>query len=180
LVKLTEGAPQPKLQKVADKNTDDPASTAPASPKDDVNRQSTSANNGNTSAAQANNNSRPTWQQSENDIVTSDYEKQVAFKNKRVVPMNKKGSVRPEGYKIGETIEVKNYDLRTEAGIKSMIANVVKQFRRRVSNLPSGTKQNIVLDVRGQSLNTNQLMKIKSRLMTQTGTRNVSINFKID
>lgn len=87
---------------------------------------------------------RPSWQQSEIDIVTPDFDPQVPFKNGIEVPKNTKGSVRPEGYQPGAAIEVKNYTLTSEKGIKSMISNVVKQVRQRMSNLPANTVQNIV------------------------------------
>jgi RHS repeat-associated protein len=148
-------------------------------PTEQVNEQTTSANNGNTVAAETNSSSnRPSWQQTETDVVTPDYREQVAFKNGTEVPKNTRGSVRPEGYQPGESIEAKNYNLATEKGISSMIRNVTKQVRQRQTNLPANTTQNIVLDVRGQNLTTKQLMTIRSRLMTQTGTKNVKVSFK--
>ncbi len=124
--------------------------------------------------------SRPSWQQSEKDLVTPDYEEQMSFKNGEPVSRNSKGSVRPEGYKLGESIEIKNYDLTTEKGIKSMINNVVKQVRQRSANLPKNTVQNIVLDVRGQKLNAKQMMSIRNRLTTQAGSSKVNVSFKTD
>lgn len=123
---------------------------------------------------------RPTWQQSEADIVSGENNQQLSFKNGQEVRSKSKGSVRPEGYKPGESIEVKNYTLSTESGIKSMIRNVVGQFRQRQANLPANTVQNIVLDVRGQNLTAKQMIDIRSRLMTQTGSKNVNISFRTD
>jgi RHS repeat-associated protein len=143
-----------------------------------ANKQTIRANNGNEQAAESNTAKRPTWQQSEAAAVDATYQKQVAFRNKKVVKPNTRGSVRPEGYKPSQSIEVKNYSLTTEKGIKSMISNVTKQVRQRQSNLPKNTTQNIVLDVRGQNLNAKQLMTIKSRLSTQTGP-NTNVSFKI-
>ena len=143
-----------------------------------VNKQTTRANNGNAQAAESNTAKRLTWQESEEAIVDASYQKQVPFKNGRVVKPNTKGSVRPEGYKTRQSIEAKNYSLTSEKGIKSMIRNVTKQVRQRQSNLPKNTNQNIVIDVRGQNLNAKQLMTIKSRLSTQTGSK-TNISFKI-
>jgi RHS repeat-associated protein len=143
------------------------------------NNQATAANSGNPQAAVSNTGfNRPSWQQTEADVVTPDYRQQVAFKNGNEVPANTKRSVRPEGYKPGESIEAKNYTLTNEAGIKSMIRNVSKQVRQRQANLPANTVQNITLDVRGQNLTTKQLMTIRSRLMTQTGSKNINITYK--
>jgi RHS repeat-associated protein len=124
-------------------------------------------------------NRRPTWQQSEQDIVTSDYQQQVSFSNGKVVGNLTKGSVRPEGYKRGASIEVKNYRFSTENGIKSMINNVVKQVRQRNANLPKGTVQNVVLDIRGQDLSVKQMQTIRQRLLTQAGN-NVNVSFKTE
>jgi RHS repeat-associated protein len=144
-----------------------------------VQKEETIAANAQTKQSTANGGSRPTWQQSEQDIVTSDYQQQVGFKNGKIVNTKTKGSVRPEGYKLGSSIEVKNYSLKTEKGIKSMLNNVVGQIRQRQSNLPKNTTQNVVLDVRGQNLSTKQMMDIKSRLATQAGS-NVNISFKTE
>jgi RHS repeat-associated protein len=144
-----------------------------------TNNQATAANSGNSEAALSNTGfNRPSWQQTEADVVTSDYRQQVAFKNGNEVPMRTKGSTRPEGYKPGESIEAKNYTLTNEAGIRSMIRNVTKQVKQRIANLPANTVQNIVLDVRGQNITTQQLMTIRSRLMTQTGSKNINVTFK--
>jgi RHS repeat-associated protein len=127
----------------------------------------------------ANGGTRPTWQQSEQDIVTPDYKQQVSFKNGRIIDTKSKGSVRPEGYKPGASIEVKNYNLTTEKGIKSMLSNVVKQVRQRQANLPKNTTQNIMLDVRGQNLGATEMQKIRSRLATQAGDK-VNVSFKTE
>ena len=146
-----------------------------------TNNQATAANSGNSQAA-ANNTgfNRPSWQQTEADVVTSDYREQVAFKNGNEVPKNTRGSVRPEGYKPGDAIEAKNYSLTTEKGIQSLIRNVTKQVKQRQANLPANSVQNIVVDVRGQGLRTSQLMKIRSRLTTQTGSKNINVTFRTD
>lgn len=105
---------------------------------------------------------------------------QVSFKNGKEVPKNKRGSVRPEGYKVGETIEVKNYDITTSSGKSNLIRDIVKQVRRRTANLPAGTHQKIVLDMRGQNLKGKELfktyMEVRNRILSQTGTSNVSIS----
>jgi len=144
-----------------------------------VQKEENIAANAQTSKSTATGSTRPTWQQSEQDIVTPEYEQQVGFKNGKVVNTKSKGSVRPEGYRLGFSLEVKNYNLTTERGVKSMLKNVVGQIRQRQSNLPKNTVQNVVLDVRGQDLSTKQMMDVKSRLATQAGS-NVNISFKTE
>jgi RHS repeat-associated protein len=118
---------------------------------------------------------RPTWRQSENDILKENpgYRKQVSFKNGQEVKYGTEGSVRPEGYQPGATIEVKNYNVTTESGKASLISNVVEQVKQRASNLPPGTTQRITLDLRGQfstgSDAARAYFSIKSALDAQLG-----------
>jgi RHS repeat-associated protein len=128
---------------------------------------------------QANVSKRPTWQKSEKDIVTEDYAAQKSFKNGKPVKYGTKGSVRPEGYKIGESIEVKNYDVTTKKGVNSVVDNVSKQIIQRQSNLPSGTAQKVVIDIRGQKISGQAMQDITNKIITRTRTPNVTIEFKV-
>jgi RHS repeat-associated protein len=118
---------------------------------------------------------RPTPRQSENELTPDNVDQQVAFKNGKPVATNKKGSVRPDGYDVNSKIsyEIKNYDVRTDKGINSLVNNVVKQVRQRLSNLPMGSKQNVIIDVRGQDVNQATLNTIRNRI-----SQNVNIQFK--
>lgn len=46
---------------------------------------------------------------------------------------------------------MKNYNIESSRGINNLVNNVSKQVNQRVVNLPAGTKQTIVADVRGQT-----------------------------
>ncbi len=121
---------------------------------------------------------RPSWRQSEKDVVEgTDYQPQKSFKNREGVPYGTKGSVRPEGYKPGSSIEVKNYNVTTTNGQNSLVNNVTKQYTKRVTNLPAGTKQTVVIDVRGQNVSNQTLMNIKNRIISKVG-QNIEIIFR--
>ncbi|SDR89174.1 RHS repeat-associated core domain-containing protein [Mucilaginibacter mallensis] len=125
-------------------------------------------------------NVRPTPYQSEKDLVPADAAPQVAFKNGKPVSSRTVGSVRPDGYNTSEAIstEIKNYNVSTQQGRTSLVNNVVKQVRQRLSNLPRGSTQNIIIDTRGQEVNQSILNNIKNRITTQAGSQNVNVMFK--
>jgi RHS repeat-associated protein len=130
-------------------------------------------------------NLRPTWQESEVDILNDNpgFREQVSFKNGKEVPKNTKGSVRPEGFKEGFSIESKNYDVTSTKGQNKLVYDVIKQVRRRAANLPQGTHQTIVLDFRGLKFNSSAemmttFMKLKSRISTLAGSQNVTVGLK--
>ena len=122
---------------------------------------------------------RPSWRKSEIDAKNSypDYEFQKSFKNGSEVTYGTKGSTRPELYKPGHSIEVKNYKVQTSAGQNSLINNVSKQIHRRTPNLPSGTKQTVIIDVRGQTISNEILKSIRSRILGKINVE-VEIIFK--
>ncbi len=140
----------------------------------------TQVHDGNTNATESNTSSRPTPQQSEDELSPPDADQQVAFKNGNVVPKNTKGSVRPEAYQFNskQSFEVKNYDINRKNGIKDLVNNVVKQARQRLSNLPSGSTQNVIIDVRGQKATQSTLNQIRNKISTQVGTKNINVSFK--
>lgn len=126
-------------------------------------------------------NNRPTWRDSETDaLIGTDYEPQVSFKNGRVVASGRRGSVRPEGYRPGSSIEVKNFDITSKSGRYNLYKNVTKQVLSRATNLPKGTVQTIIIDVRGQKVNQGLLNSTRNKLQTLTGSKNININFKTD
>ena len=99
--------------------------------------------------------SRPSWQQSELDVsnrLGPDYDPQKSFLNGVEVPYGTKGSVRPDNYRAGESVEVKNYNVETPGGRRSLERNISKQVEQRDTHLPSGTRQTIQIDVRGQNV----------------------------
>ena len=66
---------------------------------------------------------RPSWRQSELDVQKEypDYEPQKSFKDGVEVPYGTKGSTRPELYKSGHSIEVKNYNVETTTGQSNLV-----------------------------------------------------------
>ena len=123
--------------------------------------------------------SRPTWRQSELDVGKDyeGYDAQKSFINGEEVPYGTKGSVRPEFYKNGYSVEVKNYNIETSSGRNSLINNVSSQIKKRLTNLPEGTEQTVVIDVRGQDYNLEILRDIKNKIIEKSGY-NAEILFK--
>ena len=62
------------------------------------------------------------------------------------------------------TVDIKNYDVSTPDGRRKLIRNVIRQARRRQPNLPVGTRQAVIVDVRGQDVSADQLEQIRSRI----------------
>ena len=126
---------------------------------------------------------RPTWRQSEIDVgyplKSQGYRPQVSFKNGVEVPYGTKGSVRPEFYKDGSSIEVKNYNLETAKGRNRLVGNVSEQAKSRASNLPSGTLQEIHLDVRGQNVSRIDLNKVIEQIVKNSNGALKADNIKV-
>lgn len=114
---------------------------------------------------------RPSWRQSEKDVsaANSDYETQKSFKNGEEVPYGTKGSVRPDNYKEGASIEVKNYDVTTLGGRNRLVDNITKQVEQRIEHLPVNTSQKVVIDVRGQNVSNDILREIRDSIVNKTG-----------
>ncbi len=98
--------------------------------------------------------SRPTWRQSELDAATDfpDYDAQKSFINVEEVPYGTKGSVRPDYYKDGFSVDIKNCNVESASGRSNLARNIEKQYYQRIENLPDGTKQSVMIDVRGENV----------------------------
>ncbi|EAH4125159.1 hypothetical protein EQ518_14560, partial [Listeria monocytogenes] len=83
----------------------------------------------------------------------------------------------PELYRQGHSIEVKNYNVQTSSGQNNLINNVSKQIKERLTNLPPGTEQTILIDVRGQNVSNDILKNIRSKILDKSGVK-VEIIFK--
>lgn len=105
------------------------------------------------------------------------YSSQKYFLNGKEVPYGTKGSSRPELYRQGHSIEVKNYNVQTSFGQNNLINNVSKQIKERLTNLPPGTEQTILIDVRGQNVSNDILKNIRSKILDKSGVK-VEIIFK--
>lgn len=116
---------------------------------------------------------RPTWRDSEQHVSQQykdqGYREQVSFKDGEEVPYGTKGSTRPELYKPGSSVEVKNYDVSTPQGQSNLVRNVSQQATGRGANLPGETTQSVVVDVRGQAVTPETLDELASRIASRSG-----------
>lgn len=122
---------------------------------------------------------RPSWRQSELDVESEfpDYNPQKSFIDGKEVPYGTKGSSRPDCYKKGASIEVKNYKITTTEGRSRLINNISKQVNKRITDLPDGTIQTVIVDVRGQDVSNDILKSIRDKILEKSNT-NVNIQFK--
>ena len=121
---------------------------------------------------------RPSWKDSEIDALDDypSYEEQKSFLDGKEVPYGKKGSTRPDLYSKGHSIEVKNYDVTTSRGRSRLKSELKRQYNSRVENLPKGTKQSAIIDVRGQNISPKELKKLKESI--NKDAKNLEIIFK--
>ncbi|EOI4092568.1 hypothetical protein ACMTV5_001823, partial [Campylobacter jejuni] len=103
------------------------------------------------------------WRESEEDIskLYHDYEKQKSFLNSKEVPYGTKHSVRPDLYKNGSSIEIKNYNLDKTYSANNLINIITKQYQQRLQHLPPKTEQIFIIDSRGQNISKEIQEKIK-------------------
>ena len=125
--------------------------------------------------------SRPTWRQSELDAATElpDYDAQKSFINGEEVPYGTKGSVRPDYYKDGFSVDIKNYNVESASGRSNLARNIEKQYYQRIENLPNGTNQSVIIDVRGQNVSDAILNSLYDGIMQRTNN-GVEVLFKVD
>ncbi|MEG0314845.1 MAG: hypothetical protein RR646_06260 [Erysipelotrichaceae bacterium] len=128
---------------------------------------------------------RPSWRQSELDAAKDfpDYSPQKSFNKMpdgtiQEVAYGTKGSVRPDYYKTGHSVDIKNYDATTSSGRCSLKNNISKQYNQRLEALPLGTKQTVVIDIRGQSVTDSVLDGLYNDIMKSTNS-GIEIRFKI-
>ncbi|MEC0633371.1 T7SS effector LXG polymorphic toxin [Bacillus haynesii] len=124
---------------------------------------------------------RPSWRQSEVDVGKDypGYKDQVSFKDRIEVTHGTKNSSRPDFYNKGHSIEVKNYKLSSSSGRSNLVRVVSDQFNKRVKDLPEGTKQTVIIDVRGQQVSREILRDVKRKIDARTGNK-AEIIFKMD
>lgn len=102
-------------------------------------------------------NTIPTPRNSELTVLdrTKNSTEQVSYLNGKVVPMNTPGATRPDvvvknANGTVRAIEVKNYNLAQSSNRNTLLIELERQITSRASNLPAGSTQEIVLDVRGR------------------------------
>ena len=125
--------------------------------------------------------SRPTWRKSELDAAADfpDYDAQKSFLNGEEVPYGTKGSVRPDYYKDGFSVDIKNYNIESASGRSNLAGNIERQYYQRIENLPDGTKQSVMIDVRGQNVSEEVLNALCDDVMQRTNN-GIEILFKMD
>jgi hypothetical protein len=114
---------------------------------------------------------RPKWRDSERDVgmkLGAEYQEQVSFKGGNEVPYGTKGSTRPDFYKPGQSVEVKNYDVTTQAARNKLVDNVSNQAIQRAKEFPAGTLQTLQVDVRGQALSIGDAAKLTKAIEAQS------------
>lgn len=102
-------------------------------------------------------NTIPTPRDSELTVLdrTKNSTEQVSFLDGQEVLMNTPGATRPDvvvknANGTVKAIEVKNYNLAQGSNRNTLLNELERQVRSRASNLPAGSTQEIVLDVRGR------------------------------
>ena len=102
-------------------------------------------------------NTIPTPRDSELTVLdrTKNSTEQVSFLDGQEVPMNTPGATRPDvvvknANGTVKAIEVKNYNLAQSSIRNTLLNELERQVTSRASNLPAGSTQEIVLDVRGR------------------------------
>jgi len=122
---------------------------------------------------------RPSWRQAELDAAKDfpDYLEQKSFIKGKEVPYGTKGSVRPDLYKDGFSIDVKNYQIETASGRSNLARNIEKQYYQRIGNLPEGTEQSVLIDIRGQNISQNNLNALYNDIVERT-SNGIKVRFK--
>lgn len=113
---------------------------------------------------------RPTHKASEIDVgkqLGNTALPQISYKGGKVVPYGTSGSVRPD-FSIGKIVgvEVKNYNIANNSS--GLISNVSKQAVARAEHLPKGMQQQLIIDIRGQTVTDKQKSAIISGVVAKT------------
>ena len=170
----------PKVKKVANK-TDVAEDTAKVMKKKAVEKVKDAKTKEITQQVKGNSGfkQRPSWRQSEIDMAKDypDFTEQKSFINGEQCTYGKKGSVRPDYYKEGVSIEIKNYKIDTASGRSNLVRNIEKQYLKRVDGLPEGTKQTVIIDIRGQNIDEEKMDLLYDNIMHRTNNK-VDILFK--
>lgn len=116
-------------------------------------------------------NTRPTPKESEKtaqEIYGG--KEQRSYKDGVEVPYGTPGSTRPDIVVMDAesstitAIEVKNYDCTKSGRVNSLCRELSVQVGNRSKHMPEGTKQMIVLDIRGQNLSEKEIDAIKQKI----------------
>jgi hypothetical protein len=129
---------------------------------------------------------RVPWRQSEIDVLAQnpEYTTGEIFQDGDVIAGARKpprGSSRPDGYNWNTmtSLEVKNYNWTIAGNINNCARSIIKQINDRIINLPSGSFQRIIVDLRGQKIEnlTNVKKGFEKMISDQANTRNYRIEY---
>jgi hypothetical protein len=111
---------------------------------------------------------RRTWRESEDEVGRrldgQGYDPQRSFKDGQEVPYGTRGSTRPDYYKPGDSIEVKNYKVADAAGRDRLVTNIADQAIERAKHLPPGSLQRAMVDIQGQDVPEEVLEALAERI----------------
>lgn len=127
---------------------------------------------------------RPSWMDTEidigNELENQGFEPQVAFFGGKTVNGRRRvGCVIPDFYKPGISIDAKNYDIESVRNRSNLIRNIVAQYWQRVVHLPPGTRQGVIIDLRGQEYDSKICSWIRYKIKVAT-SGGMDIDFKRD
>lgn len=106
--------------------------------------------------------------------VFSEYKPQQSFWNQNPARYGYPGSVRLDLFREGSSIEVKNYNLGRPKNIDSMVRVISKQYSQRLTHIPEGTKQAVLIDIMGQNVSDELCMEVFEKISANTdGKMNV-------
>jgi len=112
---------------------------------------------------------RPHWRESELFVLQErGGSEQISYFNRMEVRHGFPGSTRPDVVAGNNATEVKNYDLLRDGGESSLIRDVSNQINYRAEHLPPSFTQDIVIDIRGQSVTMEQVDRITTAIVNRT------------
>jgi hypothetical protein len=120
---------------------------------------------------------RPLWQESElktsGDLDWADFRGQRSFGGGKEVRRGAAGSTRPDNYSesLRMSVDVKNYEIVTREGRAKLVKDIVQQMAKRARHLPKGSRQGVVIDVRGQGVSASKLTELRARIVRDAGGR---------
>lgn len=101
------------------------------------------------------------------------FDAQRSFREGERIRYGAEGSVRPDlshpDLSINLHLDVKNYDLSAPGNRANLYNTIAEQARNRRLNLPAGSHQGILIDIRGQIIPSDVLERIPLNIETATG-----------
>ncbi len=126
----------------------------------------------------------PSFRQSELTVLerTKGAKEQISFLNGKEVSCFTKGATRPDVIVKNpngtlKAIEVKNYNLNSPNSRSTLYSELKRQVESRVKNLPKGSEQEIILDIRGRNYSKKMVNEVidKIRICCDEFYKNIPI-----